>query len=62
MGGIYNSLGKSDESLNHYKLASKSLENLPNEQPPSEPSDWKAVLDLKLAQHHLRTKEYKEAQ
>ena len=62
MGGIFNSLGKPDESLTHYNLASKNLESPPNEHPPPETSDWKAVLDLKLAQHHLRTKEYKEAQ
>ena len=62
MGGIYNSLENPNESLNHYNLASKKLESPPNVQPPSETADWKAVLDLRLAQHHLTTKEFKEAQ
>ena len=62
MAGIYNSLDKSIESLNHYKLASRIMEDLPDDQDSSVAADWKGVLDLKLAQHLLRTKEYKEAQ
>ena len=62
MGGVYNALENFTESQNHYKLASKDLETLPEEQSSLEGGDWKAVLDLKLAQHHLRTREFKEAQ
>ncbi len=62
MGGVYNALEKFNESQNHYKLASKDLETLPGKQSSLEGGDWKAVLDLKLAQHHLRTRVYKEAQ
>lgn len=63
MGGIHNALKNPDESLNHYNLARKDLENLPTEQTaPPERADWNAVLDLKLAQHHLRIKHHKQAQ
>ncbi len=62
MGSIYSALGKPDESLNCYKEASKDLERLPRGEDLSESADWKGVLDLKLAEHQLRTKDYKEAQ
>ena len=62
MGGIYKSLERSDESLDSYKAASKDLERLPEEASLSESADWKGVLDLKLAEHQVRMKEYKEAQ
>lgn len=63
MGSIHNALENPDESLNHYNLARKVLETLPTEQTaPPDIADWTAVLDLKLAQHHLRTKNHKQAQ
>lgn len=64
IGGIHNALENPDESLNHYNLARKDLETLPTEQtpPPDERADWNAVLDLKLAQYHLRTNHHKQAQ
>lgn len=62
MGGIYNALKKPDESLNCYKAASNDLKRLPEEANSSEIADWKGVLDLKLAEQRMRTKDYKEAQ
>ena len=62
MGGIYNALEKPNESLNCYKIASKALESLPEGESLSESADWKGALDLKLAEHHMKTKDYKEAQ
>ena len=62
IGGIHNVLENPDESLNHYNLASNDLATLPETESSSESADMKAVLDLKLAQHQLRIKNYKEAQ
>lgn len=61
MGSIYNALENSNESLNCFKAASKDLERLPEGESLSESADWKGVLDLKLAEHRMRKKEYKEA-
>lgn len=62
MGSIYNALEKPDESLSCYKIANKDLERLPGEEHLSESADWKGVLNLKLAEHQMRMKDYKEAQ
>ena len=62
MGSIYNALENPDKSLNCYKVASKDLERLPKGGNLSERADWKGVLDLKLAEHQMRAKDYKEAQ
>lgn len=60
-GSIYNALEKPDESLSCYKIANKDLERLPGEEHLSESADWKGVLNLKLAEHQMRMKDYKEA-
>lgn len=62
MGGIYNALEEPDESLNCYKKASENVKKLPEEGKLSESANCKAVLDLKLAEHQMRTKDYQEAQ
>lgn len=62
MGGIYNALENPDESLKSYRAASTDLGRLPGKEVSPESADWKGVVDLKLAEHQIRTKEYKEAQ
>ena len=63
MGGIHSALGNPDVSLSYYNLAGQRLETLPEEETtPPERAEWKGVLTLKLAQHHLRMEKYKETQ
>ncbi|KAL8769559.1 MAG: hypothetical protein Q9209_004490 [Squamulea sp. 1 TL-2023] len=60
MGTIYDALGKHEESLNSYNEAKKIFDAL-SESQEQELSTWNAVLNLKLAKHHVRTKKFKEA-
>lgn len=62
IGGIHNALGNPDEKFKYYKIVSQDLETMPGEERLLESADWKGVLDLKLAQHQLRLKDYKGAQ
>ena len=66
MGSIHNALQNPDESFHYYTLANKDLITLPeegeNEKESSKRADWQGVLNLKLAQHHLRKRNYTEAQ
>ncbi len=55
-GNIYDALGNTSESLISHKEASTNLQLLPDEDPNV--TDWKAVLNLKLAEHHRRLKDY----
>lgn len=59
-GNIYNALGNPGESLIYYEQASTKLQSLPDEDP--EVNDWKAVLNLRLAEHHRRLKDYGTSQ
>ena len=59
-GNIYDALGNPDESLICHKQASTNLQSLPDEDP--EVNVWKAVLNLKLAEHHRRLKDYGTSQ
>lgn len=60
MGRIQDALGNRDESLACYETASMSFRNAPKEEPQL--ADWRAVLNLKLAEHHVRTKDFRSAQ
>ena len=60
IGTIYNALGRHDESLNSYEEAKKTFDAL-SETQEQELSTWNAVLNLKLAGHHVRTQQFKEA-
>ena len=60
IGTIYDALGRHDESLNSYEEAKKTFEAL-SETQEQELSNWKAVLNLKLAGHRIRTQQFKEA-
>ena len=55
-GNIYDALDSPSESLISYQQASTNLQLLPDEDP--DVTDWKAVLNLKLAEHHRRLKDY----
>ncbi|KAK0514077.1 hypothetical protein JMJ35_003799 [Cladonia borealis] len=55
-GNIYEALGNPSESLISHKQASTNLQLLPDEEPDA--ADWKAVLNVKLAEHHRRLKDY----
>ena len=59
-GNIYDALGNPSESLISHKQASTNLQLLPDEEPDA--ADWKAVLNVKLAEHHRRLKDYGTAQ
>lgn len=60
LGTIYNALGRHDESLNSYEEAKMIFEALAEAQ-EQELSTWKAVLNLKLAGHRVRTQKFEEA-
>lgn len=60
IGTIYNALGRHDESLISYEESKKTFDALPETQ-EQEISTWNAVLNLKLAGHHVRTQQFKEA-
>ena len=60
LGTIHNALGRHDESLNSYEEAKKTFDALSATQEP-ELSTWKAVLNLKLAGHHVRRQQFKDA-
>ena len=60
MGSIYNALDKPRESVTYYEEANKEFQKEPEEQPDI--ADWKSVLNLKLAEHLTRAKDYKGAQ
>ncbi|MCJ1453225.1 hypothetical protein MMC28_003571 [Mycoblastus sanguinarius] len=59
MGSIYNALDKPRESVTYYEEANKEFQKEPEEQPDI--ADWKSVLNLKLAEHLTRAKDYKGA-
>ena len=60
LGTTYNALGRHDESLDSYEEAKKTFDALSATQEP-ELSTWKAVLNLKLAGHHVRRQQFKDA-
>ena len=60
IGTIYNALGRHDESFNSYEEAKTTFDAL-SETQEQELSTWNAVLNLKLAGHHVRTQQFKEA-
>lgn len=59
-GNIYDVLGNPSESLISHKQASTNIQLLPDGEP--DVADWKAVLNLKLAEHHSRSKDYGTSQ
>lgn len=64
IGTIYNALGRHDESLHSYEEAKKTfhaLSETQEQEQEQELSTWNAVLNLKLAGHHVRTQRFKEA-
>ena len=60
LGTIYDALGRDDESLNSYEEAKNTFDALAEAQ-EQEISAWKAVLNLRLAGHRVRTQQFKEA-
>ena len=55
-GNIYDALCNPGESLFYHEQASTKLQSLPDGD--AEVKDWKAVVNLKLAEHHRRLKDY----